>query len=53
MGSKLSERKLSIRDVSVHVYGDRAWPEFHWDFDAKFKKNGSQSQRMNRAYRSR
>ncbi len=41
MGETFSERKLSPRDVSVHVYGDSAWAEFYWDFTAKFRKDGS------------
>ena len=41
MGETFSERRLSPRDVSVHVYGDSAWVEFYWDFNAKFKKDGS------------
>jgi ketosteroid isomerase-like protein len=41
MGETFSERKLSPRDVSVHVYGDSAWVEFYWDFAAKFRKDGS------------
>jgi Xaa-Pro aminopeptidase len=41
MGETFSERKLSIHDVSIHVYGDAAWAEFYWDFAAKFKKDGS------------
>jgi len=41
MGDTFSERKLSIRDVSIHAYGDTAWAEFYWDFAAKFRKDGS------------
>jgi Xaa-Pro aminopeptidase len=41
MGETFSERKLSIHDVSVHVYGDSAEAEFYWDFAAKFRKDGS------------
>jgi ketosteroid isomerase-like protein len=41
MGGMFSERKLSIHDISVHVYGDTAWSEFDWDFTAKLKKDGS------------
>jgi len=41
MGETFSERKLSIRDVSIHAYGDTAWSEFYWDFAAKLRKNGS------------
>ena len=41
MGDTFSERKLSVHDVSVYVYGDAAWAEFYWDFAAKFRKDGS------------
>lgn len=41
MGETFSERKLSIKDVSIHIYGDTAWAEFYWEFAAKFRKDGS------------
>lgn len=41
MGDTFSERKLSPRDIAVHVNGDSAWVEFYWDFDARFRKDGS------------
>jgi Xaa-Pro aminopeptidase len=41
MGENFSERKLSVHEVSVHVFGDSAWAEFYWDFAAKFRKDGS------------
>ena len=41
MGDTFSERKLSVHDVSVHLYGDAAWAEFYWDFAAKFRKDSS------------
>jgi len=41
MGDTFSERKLSVHDVSVHVYGNAAWVEFYWDFAAKFRKDGA------------
>ena len=41
MGETFSERKLNIKDVSIHIYGDTAWAEFYWDFAAKFRKDGS------------
>jgi ketosteroid isomerase-like protein len=40
MGETFSERKLSPRDITIHVYGDAAWAEFCWDFNAKFRKDG-------------
>jgi len=41
MGAPFSERKLTVRDVSVHVYGDSAWAEFYWHFVAKLRSDGS------------
>jgi ketosteroid isomerase-like protein len=41
MGDTFSQRKLSIHDISAHVYGHTAWAEFYWDFAAKFRKDGS------------
>ena len=41
MGEMFSERKLSIKDIGIHVYGNAAWAEFNWDFVAKLKKDGS------------
>ena len=41
MGDTFSERKLSIHDISAHVYEDAAWAEFYWDFAAKYRKDGS------------
>lgn len=41
MGGTFSERKLTPKDISVHVYGDAAWSEFNWDFAAKLRKDGS------------
>ena len=40
-GSSFSERKLTVRDVSVHVNGETAWAEFYWHFAAKQTKDGS------------
>ena len=41
MGGLFSERKLSVKDVHIHVYGDVAWAEYYWDFVAKMRKDGS------------
>ena len=41
MGETFSERKIGIKDVSIHVYGDTAWSEFYWDFAAKLRKDGA------------
>lgn len=40
MGETFSERKLTPHDISVCVFGDAAWAEFYWDFNAKFRKDG-------------
>jgi len=40
-GSSFSERKLTVRDVSIHVNGETAWAEFYWHFVAKLSKDGS------------
>jgi hypothetical protein len=39
MGETFSERKLTPRDITIHVYGDAAWAEFYWDFNARFRKD--------------
>jgi Xaa-Pro aminopeptidase len=41
MGENFSERKLSVHDVSIHIFGEAARAEFYWDFAAKFRKDGS------------
>ena len=41
MGDMFSERKLTITDIAIRVYGDAAWAEFNWDFVARLKKDGS------------
>ncbi len=40
-GQNFSNRKLTARDISVHVMGDSAWAEFYWHFDAKQNSDGS------------
>jgi ketosteroid isomerase-like protein len=40
MGETFSERQLTPRDITIHVYGEAAWAEFYWDFNAKFRKDG-------------
>jgi ketosteroid isomerase-like protein len=40
-GSFFSERKLTVRDVSIHVNGETAWVEFYWHFVAKQSKDGA------------
>jgi ketosteroid isomerase-like protein len=34
-GSAFAERKLTARDIAVHVSGDAAWVEFYWHFVGK------------------
>jgi ketosteroid isomerase-like protein len=41
MGDTFSERKLSVHDVSIHIFGGAAQAEFYWDFAAKFRKDGA------------
>ncbi len=41
MGGTFLERKLTPKDIAVHVYGDAAWSEFNWDFVAKVRKDGN------------
>jgi ketosteroid isomerase-like protein len=41
MGQIFSERKLVPHDIVIHVHGDSAWAEFYWDFNARFRKDGS------------
>ncbi len=44
MGGMFSRRKLTPRDIRVHVAGDSAWSEFHWHFTATQKKDGAEVQ---------
>ena len=44
LGGMFSERKLMLRDIRVHVYGDSAWSEFNWHFTATQKKDGANMQ---------
>jgi Xaa-Pro aminopeptidase len=41
MRDLFSERKLTPRNISVHVNGEAAWAEFSWHFEAKSRKDGS------------
>jgi ketosteroid isomerase-like protein len=41
MGGMFSARDLKTNSVTIHVYGDTAWSEFHWDFHATMRKNES------------
>jgi ketosteroid isomerase-like protein len=41
MGKTFSERKLTVKDVEVKVYGDAAVAVFYWDFVAKLREGGN------------
>lgn len=41
MGGMFSTRDLQMHEVAIHVNGDAAWSEFHWDFHATLRKDGS------------
>jgi ketosteroid isomerase-like protein len=41
MGGMFSERKLTVKDIVIHGFGDTAYAEFYWDFVAKLKTDGS------------
>jgi len=41
MSGMFSVRDLKPHDVMVYVNGDSAWSEFHWDFHATLRKDGS------------
>jgi ketosteroid isomerase-like protein len=41
MGQMFSERKLTVKDLTLHCDGQSAWAEFYWDFAAKLRKDGS------------
>jgi uncharacterized protein (TIGR02246 family) len=41
MGGMFSARDLKMHDVAIYVNGSSAWSEFHWDFHATLRKDGS------------
>lgn len=41
MGGMFSSRDLKMHDVAIYVNGDSAWSEFHWEFHATLRKDGS------------
>ena len=41
MREQFSERKLTTRDIVIHLNGDSAWSEFNWTFDAKLNSTGA------------
>ena len=41
MGGMFSARDLETHDVMIYVNGNAAWSEFHWDFHATMRKDGS------------
>ena len=40
MGERFSRRRLTVRDMTIRVYGEVAWTEFYWDFAATFREDG-------------
>jgi len=56
MGAMFTDRKLTLRDIKVHVYGEAAWSEFNWHFTATQRKDGAVVQtdgRETQIYRKR
>lgn len=41
MDGMFSARDLKTHDVTIYVNGNSAWSEFHWDFHATLRKDGS------------
>lgn len=41
IGATFANRHLTMKNVSIHVYGDTAWSEFDWGFSAKLKSSGT------------
>lgn len=35
-------RKLAIHDLQIYLHGNAAYVEFYWNFEANFKKDGSE-----------
>lgn len=46
MGQTFSKRKLMVDEstLQIRVYGDAAWAEFYWTFDATMRKDNSSIQ---------
>jgi ketosteroid isomerase-like protein len=43
MGQTFSKRSLKLAaEPAIHVFGDTAVAEFHWDFVATLRSNGSE-----------
>ncbi|MFI5186531.1 MAG: YybH family protein [Chitinophagales bacterium] len=40
MFETFSERKLNINSLTINIYGDYAYVEFYWTFNAKLRNNG-------------
>lgn len=36
-----TERKLTAKDIRIHVNGKSAWAQFNWEFTAKMKQTGA------------
>jgi ketosteroid isomerase-like protein len=41
MGGMFSARDLKTHDVAIYLNGAAAWSEFHWDFHATLRRDGS------------
>jgi ketosteroid isomerase-like protein len=41
MEGMFSARDLKMHDIAIYVNGNSAWSEFHWDFHATLRKDGS------------
>lgn len=41
IGGTFTNRNLTMKNVSIHAYGDTAWSEFDWDFTANLKSSGA------------
>ena len=49
MGRTFSKRSLKLAgEPAIHVFGDAAVAEFHWDFEATLRSNGSAVHTMGR-----
>ncbi len=49
MGQTFSKRSLKLSsEPTIHIFGDAAVAEFHWDFVATLRSNGSEVHTMGR-----
>jgi ketosteroid isomerase-like protein len=47
-GEQFSKRDLKISNEHINIYGNVAWAEFYWTFNATFKKGGEPLQTKGR-----